>query len=120
MIMSCLRGHKILWMWRLKKWVYADNKKSINKSRPCKNCCEFPILVKVKIPADLSSTGEEEWKIDQIDACIAPIVKALQEGEIDMRGSCCGHGIMDGDIHLQDVIILIIKKDGDKYLKKRS
>jgi len=119
MIMSWLRGHKILWIWSLKRWVYSDNKRSIKKTRPCKNCGELPILIKVKIPADLSSTGEEKWKMAQIDACIVPIVKALQEGGIDMRGSCCGHGIIDGDIHLQDGRILIIKKDGDKYLKKR-
>jgi len=76
-------------------------------------------LVKVKIPADLSQTGKSCWKKKQIDKCIAPIVKALQEGGIDMRGSCCGHGKMDGDIHLQDGRILIIKKDGDRYLNER-
>lgn len=120
MATSWLRGHKILWRQKLKKWVYADNKKNTNESRACKNCGKFPILVKVKIPADLFSTGKEKWKMVQIDACIASIVKALQKGGIDMRGSCCGHGIMDGDIHLQDGRILIIKKDGDKYLSNRS
>lgn len=75
-------------------------------------------LVKVKVPADLSHTGKAYWKKKQIDKCIAPIVKALQEGGIDMRGSCCGHGKMDGDIHLQDNRILIIKRDGDKYLSE--
>ena len=76
-------------------------------------------LVNVKIPADLSHTGKNFWKYCQIDKCIAPIVKALQEGGIDMRGSCCGHGERDGDIHLQDGRILVIKKDGDKYLNER-
>ena len=77
------------------------------------------VPVKVKIPADLSCTGKEHWAIRQIDRCIAPIVKALQKGGIDMRGSCCGHGKMDGYIHLQDGRILIIKQDGDKYLAER-
>lgn len=76
-------------------------------------------LVKVKIPADLSHTGKPYWKKTKIDKCISSIVRALQEGGIDMRGSCCGHGKMDGDIHLQDGRILIIKKDGDRYLNKR-
>lgn len=75
-------------------------------------------LVKVKIPADLSHTGKSYWKKAKIDKCIAPIVKALQEGGIDMRESCCGHGQRDGDIHLQDGRILVIKKDGDKYLRE--
>ena len=82
-------------------------------------CKEEYELVKVKIPADLSCTGRSHWKKAQIDRCIAPIVSALQEGGIDMRGSCCGHGKMDGDIHLQDGRILIIKEDGDKYYNER-
>ena len=65
-------------------------------------------LVWVKIPADLSCTGKEKWKHASIDSCIAPIVKALQEGDIDMRGSCCGHECNVGDIHLQDGRVLII------------
>ena len=77
-------------------------------------------LVRVKIPTDLSHTGRSHWKYCKIDKCIALIVKALQEGRIDMRGSCCGHGKMDGDIHLQDGRILIIKKDGNKYLLNRN
>ena len=58
--------------------------------------------VHVKIPADLSCTGEERWKDAQIDSCIAPLVRALQEGGIDMRGSCCGHDERPGHIDLQD------------------
>lgn len=67
------------------------------------------ILVKVKIPADLSSHGESYLGYKWIDSCIAPIVKALQEAGIDMRASCCGHGKGDGKIILQDGRILIIK-----------
>ena len=58
--------------------------------------------VRVKIPADLSCTGREKWRDVQIDSCIAPIVRALQDAGIDMRGSCCGHGRGIGDIQLQD------------------
>ena len=77
-------------------------------------------LVRVRIPADLTNTGRSHWKKMKIDKCIAPIVKALQEAGINMRGCCCGHGKMDGDIHLQDDRILIIKKDGSGYLAKRK
>lgn len=75
--------------------------------------------VMVTIPADLSSTGKEKRKKVKIDRCIAPIVKALEQGGIKMRGSCCGHSKTDGDIHLQDGRILIIKQNGDDYLAKR-
>ena len=79
--------------------------------------CHETEKVLVKIPNDLSSTGRNKWKLAQIDKCIAPIVKALQEGGIDMRGSCCGHNKVDGTIHLQDGRMLVIKKDGDKYYR---
>ena len=65
--------------------------------------------VKVKIPADLSCSGKEHWKGAKIDACIAPLVHALQVGGIDMRGSCCGHGKTKGHIDLQDGRILVIE-----------
>ncbi len=77
-------------------------------------------MVKVNIPADLSHTGKSHRKKAAIDKCIAPVVKALQKGGIDMRGSCCGHGEMDGDIHLQDGRILIIKQNGGQYLVDRK
>lgn len=65
--------------------------------------------VRVKIPADLSHTQEERWREMGIDRCIAPIVKALQEGGIDMLASCCGHGKGPGRIDLADGRVLRIE-----------
>jgi len=65
----------------------------------------------VKIPSDLSSTGKTKWRYMKIDGCISKIVEALQEGGIDMRGSCCGHYKTFGDIHLQDGRVLVIMHD---------
>lgn len=79
--------------------------------RFCLKCGHKPMGVRVKIQADLSHTGKEYWKVAAIDYCIAPIVKALQDAGIDMRGSCCGHGESNGNILLQDRRILVIKKD---------
>lgn len=76
-------------------------------------------IVEVTIPADLSHTGKAYKKKVGIDKCIAPIVRALENAGILMRGSCCGHGKRDGDIHLQDGRILIIKQNGDEYIAKR-
>jgi len=77
-------------------------------------------LVRVKIPADLSFSGRAHWKKAQIDTCIAPIVEALQRANIDMRGSCCGHGKGCGDIHLQDgrALVILDKKQADKYFAR--
>lgn len=66
----------------------------------CKWGTTVPLFL--KIPADLSSTGQECWKVKQIDACIAPLVSALQGVGIDMRSSCCGHGKVRGEIILQE------------------
>lgn len=67
--------------------------------------------LKLKIPADLSCTGKEKWKICKIDSCIADIVEALQKAGIDMRASCCGHRKDSGNIHLQDGRVLVIVKE---------
>lgn len=71
-------------------------------------CHRSSEIVAVKVPADLSFTGEERWKDAAIDGCIASLVKALQRGGIDMRASCCGHGRAPGDIQLADGRTLLI------------
>ncbi len=77
-------------------------------------------LIRVRIPKDLSCSGRAKWKRMKIDACIAPIVKALQEGGINMRSSCCGHGKRMGRIALEDGRILLIKKLKDKKNEPRN
>ncbi len=68
------------------------------------------IIVKVKIMAALSHEGVDTWKDKSIDRCIASLVEALQNGSIDMRGSCCGHGKGTGEIVLADGRNLVITK----------
>lgn len=64
--------------------------------------------LKLKIDKSLSSTGKTKWKNCQVDDEIADIVKALQDGEIDMLGSCSGHGRGLGEIRLKDGRILYV------------
>jgi len=71
--------------------------------------------VNVKIASELSCSGKEHWKKMPIDKCIAPIVKALQKSNINMWGSCCGHGKTLGYIDLADGRILLIA-DAQAYL----
>jgi hypothetical protein len=65
----------------------------------------------VMIPADLSHTGAARPKLVGIDACIAPIVKALNDAGIATVASCCGHGKGPGSIALADGRELIIAAD---------
>jgi len=73
--------------------------------------CEYGTtqLVRVRIPSDLSCSGRAKWKRMSIDACIAPIVSALQIAGINMRGSCCGHGKQNGEIELEDGRKLLVR-----------
>lgn len=73
------------------------------------------VLVRVLVPADLSASGEAYWKLMGIDACLAPLVIALQEGGINMRSSCCGHGKGPAEIVLADGRILRIETPVDPY-----
>lgn len=60
------------------------------------------VEMEVTIPAHLSHTGEERKKVIGVDACIAPIVVALNAGGITTVASCCGHGHLPGNVILAD------------------
>jgi len=47
----------------------------------------------------------------EVDKCIVPLVKALNEAGIKTIASCCGHGKIHGNIALADGRELIIAKD---------
>ena len=72
--------------------------------------------VRVKIPAKNSYTGKERWDHKPIDKCIAPLVKALNEGGIITAGSCCGHGRYLGGIELEDGRVLVIIPNAKDWL----
>ena len=74
--------------------------------------CEWEknVKLRVNIQADLSRTGKAYWRNVRVDACIAPIVEALNNDGILTRQSCCGHGKHDGSIELQDGRVLIIQR----------
>ncbi len=56
-----------------------------------------------------------------IDECIAPIIKSLQDAGVVTITSCCGHGRTDGYILLEDRLLIICKERGDaaymRYMK---
>jgi hypothetical protein len=67
------------------------------------------VVLKVPVPAVLSSTGELRWDDKAVDSCIALIVQALNDAGIYTSGCCCGHGKSDGNIILHDGREIIIK-----------
>jgi len=68
-------------------------------------------LLRVLIPAHLSHTGEARWDTKDIDSCIAPIVRALNDAGVHTVASCCGHGKRPGNIALGDGREIIIAPD---------
>ena len=67
-----------------------------------------PCLYCERHPEDPRCQGEWKKKC-KIDKCIAPIVRVLEENEVRMLASCCGHGKEDyGSILLLDRAELII------------
>lgn len=62
----------------------------------------------VTIPTGSSYTGKKRKDKKPIDRCISDLVAALELSGIVMRGSCCGHGKDDGEIHLDDGRVLKI------------
>ncbi len=64
--------------------------------------------MEVTIPAALSHTGTERRDVRDIDSCIAPLVKALNDGGVLTVASCCGHGKGFGNIALRDGRELLI------------
>ena len=70
------------------------------KGNMCKHGDE--VILRVPIPANLSYTGEFRWDLKGVDACIAPIVAALNDAGIYTSSSCCGHGTLNGVISLHD------------------
>lgn len=65
----------------------------------------------VEVENLLAWNGEWHRRTWKIDACIAPIVKALNEGGVESTQSCCGHGKEAGIIALADGRILTVHLD---------
>lgn len=72
------------------------------------------VAIPLVVQADQSSTGKAKFKMVGVDACIAPIVKALNDAGVPTVASCCGHGKTVGNIALTDGRELIIARDSDE------
>ncbi len=72
-------------------------------------------IVWLRIPAGLSHTGRRRWKRVKVDACLAPLLRALRRTGIKTSYSCCGHGKGDGLILCDNFRAIVLKgKSGDQ------
>jgi len=62
--------------------------------------------------------GGKLYKAD-IDACIAPIVQALQDADIITTRSCCGHFKTNGYIVLEDRVLEVTPQETKNEVMKR-
>jgi hypothetical protein len=68
--------------------------------------------MEVTILAHLSYDGQQRQAIKGVDACIAGIVRALNDGGVITTSSCCGHGRGDGSILLADGREIVLRSNG--------
>ena len=60
--------------------------------------------------------GEIRHGVVDVDRCLAPLVRALNDSGIATVGCCCGHGKVTGHITLSDGRLLAIFPDRGTYL----
>jgi len=72
--------------------------------------CEWgtDVLLPVIVPANLAHNGKTHPDVKGVDACIAPLVNALNAHGILTAKSFCGHGKAPGWILLHDGRTIII------------
>lgn len=74
--------------------------------------CAWGTAKPIRIAAGWNGSGEprRDGGYDiPIDACIADLVKALNDGGVPTRCSCCGHGKGQGRIDLVDGRVLLVE-----------
>lgn len=65
--------------------------------------CNYGTTIECRVYlTDEQSCDGPGWKMKPVDACIAPLVNALNSAGILTASSCCGHGKQPGSILLQD------------------
>lgn len=74
--------------------------------------CDDHSGVLVEIPT--ASKRGPDGRMRAIDACLAPLVKVLNEAGIATVACCCGHGKRPGNIALKDGRELIIARNYDE------
>ena len=77
--------------------------------------CKRGNTVKMELPI----VGDFRQGIADIDKCLAPIIKALNDGGVLTTGCCCGHGEIMGYIHLANGKYLGVFPNRRTFMKHR-
>jgi len=101
-VKSQSRGHETI--CKDNQWAYADGY-SHEEGRPCKECGNKPFVLRIN------------GRSADIDYCIVPIVKALNDAGMFTVASCCGHGKQPGVIILKDRREVFIMPDWESARK---
>lgn len=72
------------------------------------------VQLEVTVPASLSYSGLARRAVKDIDACLVPLVEALNTAGFVTVASCCGHGRRPGNVALADGRELIIARNWDE------
>lgn len=72
-----------------------------------------------KVEMELPVVGTIRQGIAEIDKCIAPIIKALNDGGVITKGSCCGHSEVMGYIRLNNGKYLGVFPNRETLMKHR-
>jgi hypothetical protein len=100
-VRSTCYGHDAVFDEAAKVWRYASDGTTVSTARLCQGCgVESAVLNLGGQPVD-------------VDACIAPIVQALNDGGCPTVASCCGHRRRHGRISLRDGRELFVLPDFD-------
>jgi len=71
------------------------------------------------LPVFCKCSASDTGMVIEIDACIAPLVEALQKAGIYTLTSCCGHGKEDGYILLENGGLTVWKERNRQSAIKR-
>lgn len=105
---SHARGHKIEYDEKKERWVYEGTDHVIDHIHYCSVCGEKPEIMKIN------------KRSKDIDKCIAPIVKALNNIKVKTIACCCGHKRQPGSIILADGREILIFPDRESAKKAES
>jgi len=93
------RGHEIEFDENQNRWVYFGTDCIVDHLHYCSVCGEPPEIININ------------GRSRNIDKCIAPIIKTLNEAGIETIACCCGHGRQPGNIILKDGREIFIMPD---------
>ena len=62
------------------------------------------------LPAKVLRLGCDGYEVVEVDACIRPLVEALNAGGFRTIACCCGHGKGEGSILLANSQELVIRE----------